>query len=431
MAQAFITFEITDDRELGEGRTSSATAGAETTQDFVVTPEVLPNQAGIALVLRGLSHVELLSVRIDVASQVPTVHTILEACREVGREWLVLTLQAPIGLGLGVMLLDNANLLPMSDCTDLLGNGTAIPVPSIRIAGATLALLGTVSVTSVCVTFRDRNGLVRESNSRFGWFLDDSLGDSFAGLKNSAAAGSVPRLETIFSSKMSQGALLGVKNGIEVRLPGAGAAFPAPDPEIWLHPSDIGNAIDQVPADPSLNTAEHFLFHPSTFMRRLGYHRRVEAEGLAGGCDQFNALNADAGDIVEFGRNDPITSSGGALPLFIIDRPPTFSRWRLVVDSAAIDVMIRHPAGSDYRRPRDVWSKLFAPLLAANADRAGITLWDIEVTGGGSFIQRGILKRMEYLEYALFIEPGDLASVVDGTPIFHPFPQFPPIIIPQ
>jgi hypothetical protein len=93
------------------------------------------------------------------------------------------------------------------------------------------------------------------------------------------------------------------------------------------------------------------------------------------------------------------------------------------VDSEQHDVIVEHPAGSNLRRPRDIWNTVFAGALQTRqgvgaplpifTEAASVAL------GIRQFFQLGELRHLKYLQAAIFVEPFDGSS----GPITTDFPQ--------
>lgn len=159
--------------------------------------------------------------------------------------------------------------------------------------------------------------------------------------------------------------------------------FAGQDPTgvMWIRPEDIGNQIEQIPADRTLNTAQHFRFFPNAFFRTVSY---VNAVGSA----YFDLSSIDS-DLV-----------GQPFILRQVEDAPTASTWLVIIDGQPQVVTFAHPAGSDFRRPDEIWNGVIVPIIQ-NAGGPGTSAFSLLRTastilpGNGSFI-----NRMRYLQYA-------------------------------
>ena len=125
-------------------------------------------------------------------------------------------------------------------------------------------------------------------------------------------------------------------------------------------------------------------------------------------------------------EDTPLPVLPGATPsviALVIDRAPTFSAWVIGVDGHKVFCGIEHPAGSDYRRPRDIWENVWLPLIAgANSTAAAID--NIEWFGGSgptaTIYKRGLLTRLAYLDYARFWASRDMDTTPNFTILWQP-----------
>ena len=58
------------------------------------------------------------------------------------------------------------------------------------------------------------------------------------------------------------------------------------------------------------------------------------------------------------------------LAIYTVDTAPTHSDWVVSVDGQVQIVRLLHPAGSDYRRPRDIYNALWVPILTGGSNTA-------------------------------------------------------------
>lgn len=166
----------------------------------------------------------------------------------------------------------------------------------------------------------------------------------------------------------------------------------SPEGLIWVDNGDVGVSI---PASVGSNTANAFRNHPGVFVRPAGsgYLRAVGRRWR----DRY-AIN---------------TTGIGSQPIGIFTTTETVSRskWLMVVDGVAFVCYVSHPAATDYRRPRDIWNNVIAPLIATTgSDVSRITVTD------AFGVAIGTETRWQYLSYARYLgAPGDTTQT-DTTP---------------
>lgn len=125
----------------------------------------------------------------------------------------------------------------------------------------------------------------------------------------------------------------------------------APEGRIWIDPGDIGGiGPNAIPGNVTDNTAEQFLAHPSVFIP-------------SGSSKYIRSVNRIAADDIE------ITAAFVKNPIVItsISTPVSESYWLVGVDGAQYIIRLQHPAGTDYRRPKDIWNNMIAPALIQGA----------------------------------------------------------------
>lgn len=172
--------------------------------------------------------------------------------------------------------------------------------------------------------------------------------------------------------------------------------FAAIDPSgrLFIEPTDIGNSNEQIPSDVANNSALHYRFHPSVFLRRTAYVRHLRR------------CLTDLNSIDTVGEWQP-------LRLTQVNDAPTASKWLISVDGVVQIVELTHPVGSDYRRPRDIWNNVWVPILQSASGYASPTLF----AGSGGAFNSGVAvaaTRLQYLEYA---------RCIDVTATTSDFPQ--------
>lgn len=169
--------------------------------------------------------------------------------------------------------------------------------------------------------------------------------------------------------------------------------FAAMDPRgwVWLRPEDIGNQIEQIPADIGQNSAEHFRFFPNAFFRRTSY------------VDGLQLAVVDSTSITE-----PADALTQPFTLATVEFVPQNSTWLFIVDGQPYCVRILHPEGSDFRRPDEIWNGVIVPALQ-NARGPSTSLdtrspFTFVFFNGESIDQTGLVDRLRYLQYATMLK---------------------------
>lgn len=179
--------------------------------------------------------------------------------------------------------------------------------------------------------------------------------------------------------------------GVELFVFGAGLAYPRRDNTYFVHPTDIGTNPGQIPPSMASNLASTFRLHPSTFLRETSKIRGLRMRP-------------------ELRIFEPITSA--TEPPFLptieaVVRAPTMSRWLIIIDSTPIIIGVQHPAGSDLRRPRDVWNQILSPALTDRNTGTGFAAGSVYVgyptPSANTFVQTGLLREVSFIEYAEFL----------------------------
>lgn len=381
-----ITFGTIYDRDKSEAAGIAERGAARTVTLRGLVSAALPDGSGrTGIVLAGLTYAEILTARIRVIAGVGTG---VELTAELGdTSWLVTN-----GLG-ATLLLDNGGQPAILLALALTPGGPLTPTPAIVFAGTTFATaFGSAgAIVDVTLEVAPFGAAERISHARAVAFADSAKGDALP-----AVAGLIGRLEDWFNGAGGGRALLGVGSSGEVFAQNAAMALPSPAAAVWIPPSDIGNQPEQLPVDVAANTVQHYGFHPGAFFRETTYTRAWRREPT------HPALLDPMADP---GEQLPITQLGGALFINTIVRAPTHSRWLIIVDSSAVEVVIAHPVGSDLRRPRDIWNQVWFAFLTQNAYQRSVPTFTPQADG--SFARTGSINRVRYLEYARFLEPLD------------------------
>ena len=182
--------------------------------------------------------------------------------------------------------------------------------------------------------------------------------------------------------------------GAPVLVNDCGFAGGAPEGVVFVEPGDIGNAPEQIPISVGQNSAAHFRYHPSVFLRRTDYVRQVSRQ-----TSDPVAVNATA---------------QGSQPIMIaqIVEPLQASDWWIVVDGVGYNVRLRHPFGigaPDVRRPRDIWNRVWVPILqGSQAASRAVEFLGMDGTQTGVGL---VADRLRYLSYARMWGLGRVFSV--------------------
>ena len=166
-------------------------------------------------------------------------------------------------------------------------------------------------------------------------------------------------------------------NGDAITANYCGFAACAPEGAVFIRPEDVGVGPDQIPANGADNVASKFRAHPSVFYP-------------AGKSGYVRSLFRQAVDVIGLAQG-PV---GGPLEITQVDAAPTTSNWLVIVDGQSQIIQLNHPAGSDYRRPRDIWNNVWVPIITGDKSAAGaVTFGGANSTGGS------IGFRWDYADY--------------------------------
>jgi hypothetical protein len=59
------------------------------------------------------------------------------------------------------------------------------------------------------------------------------------------------------------------------------------------------------------------------------------------------------------------------MALFTVARAPLFSTWWCIIDGVSQEITFQHPAGSDFRRPADIWVNVIVPFITGKGGVGG------------------------------------------------------------
>jgi hypothetical protein len=211
------------------------------------------------------------------------------------------------------------------------------------------------------------------------------------------STGSLSSQAQNFLNKMSDGgapALLGIDSAAQsIYAQNCSFTGIAPEGAVYVRPEDLGNSNEQIPAAVGSNTAAHFRFHPSVFVRRSDY---------------YNGVMRRVRDSVALAQ----TSQGQPLKIVSVTQDPVASNWLFQIDGQISLVSVTHPAGSDLRRPRDIWNTVIVPAIDGSAAARQALTVGIPGSSQGSV---GVLSRLKYLEYARCLPLAGTKIVQDDT----------------
>lgn len=165
--------------------------------------------------------------------------------------------------------------------------------------------------------------------------------------------------------------------GTAIVVPHCAFAATAPEGAVFVRPEDLGTGPDQIPPQSTSNESSKFRAHPSVFFTpgRSKYVRQISRQAV---------------DTVALDTS----STGGPLGITNVDTGITASDWLIVVDGQPCIVRLTHPAGSDLRRPRDIYEKAWGPILNGPSTSFSATQF---VTGAGNI--GGVGFRWAYADY--------------------------------
>lgn len=147
-------------------------------------------------------------------------------------------------------------------------------------------------------------------------------------------------------NSLSVGAQVSITTSAGDVIPYCAAIGIAPEGRIWVDPGDIGGAANQIPDSVADNTAAKFMNHPSVFIP-AGSGKYIR--GLDRRVIDSNSINE--------------TTVGQPLVITPVESEVTRSTWLVAIDGADVILTLQHPSGTDYRRPRDIWTNVIAPML--------------------------------------------------------------------
>lgn len=252
-------------------------------------------------------------------------------------------------------------------------NGRQNPGVGLTIAGDALTATGALTEARGVAHWAHYSGLSYQSVEM--WCDLEEWPPGTANLGSTYAITLHERLENMGSTFS-----LGTKsNGEEVVLRDCGYAAFTPNGQLWLRPEDFGNQNEQIPISVGDNTPQHFRFFPGVFFRRGAYVHSV------------GRINPDPIAInLENQASQPFR-------LTVVGAAPTASDWLVSIDGAAQLVRIFHPAGSDLRRPDEIWQALWVPALQLGSNFPNYLVLSTSGLVANSFT--ATISRLRYAQY--------------------------------
>ena len=290
------------------------------------------------------------------------------AIRSLGRAW-----SGQDTVSLDGSSLDNGTALIQTDSSQ--GSGRLAPDVFLSTGGGVQTALGALTGTTTGLDINASCGYITETYMGMQHFAD------FQEQPPDTAASGATRLHDLIDLFEVSAARyqIGVDtNADPVFVEQCGFAAMDPSGVVYIRPEDIGPNALQIPAGIGDNTAAAFRAHPSVFYPsgKSQYVRAVTRQ-----------------------RTDPIdvATTGGVQPLKIISvaSAPTSSQWLVTIDGAPMIVTVTHPAGSDFRRPKDIWAGVILPLINTGGANQSDSIYPTVANSVGD----AVLTRMEYADY--------------------------------
>lgn len=254
---------------------------------------------------------------------------------------------------------------------------------TLQITGAAATALGNVTGAATLQFFGEVAKTLTVSQSS-SVLLDAFFDDTIDGV--------LPNL-TLFLTRVRQkitsqgpGLLVLAQLGQQtISINGASAAFGLGPPII--RNTDVGNGFGQIPVAPANWTAAAFAAHPRIFFRPSTHITAIR---------QISPFPVGA---------PAITADSANLFPLQAQRPPTHSSWRILLEGNIMDVIVAHPLGSDLRRPRDIWQKVWLPAIGIKTT----PIFDYFFVGfapdpSRSFYTVGLLNNLDNLDYAYCLD---------------------------
>lgn len=260
------------------------------------------------------------------------------------------------------------------------------------------------------------------SSALVGAFADDALGDV---PPTGDLRGMFAREELRLTAAGGGGSSV-VQPGGTIPLRMCDASYTDPWGRVLLTGSDVGTGVGQISPLRSSWLASQFDAHPQCFVRLTS-----KVRGLA------------TAQTFTFTDTTPINSSPAVMRLYTVVRAPTHSTWLVVIDGVPQTLTFAHPAGSDLRRPADIWNAVLVPAMLTRSNTGGpgtpagtaagvseAVTWEVQ-PGAGIFpviapsyptvtfrLRGGLPRRLGFLSYARCLDVWDEAASPYDDPIY-------------
>jgi hypothetical protein len=211
---------------------------------------------------------------------------------------------------------------------------------------------------------------------------------------NALADGSarLTELLTLFDQATNRYTAGADAGGNAIELAGCGFSAVLPNGAVFIDPSDIGNGPDQMPALSVDNTAAAFRAHPGVFYP-------------AGMTQYVRAITRQSFDQLELNFD----VAGGPIAIWQVDSAPESTDWLVCIDGQYSIINLVHPAGSDYRRPRDIWNNVWQPIINSGGAVSLATIGG-SVDNGSSAVG-SISTRWKYATYFRCLKVPDTTNI--------------------
>lgn len=287
-----------------------------------------------------------------------------------------------------VRLANAAGELTLLNSLNLAASNTRSPQPAIRISGAALADYAALAAGDFAqgrVTYRRAYGGQTSGSVLGALFLDTasfSFSDPLAWLRD---------VEARLYAGSAQ-----VTNSSGAYILNGGATFIANDPlgVIWCAAGDIGPGAGQLPTTLANNQASIYQQFPSVWIQsspRVQCVRLVEK------------------------RSTAITAAFGSIQIMQVNRPVTHSRWLLNFHGAQLEVIVKHPSGTDYRTARAAFDGVWRPYTGGAAVSSGPVIYERSTAAPDGFAALGVLNNTDMIRAFRFIEPLDGSTSAIAT----------------
>lgn len=196
------------------------------------------------------------------------------------------------------------------------------------------------------------SNLPQAVTSLVGMFADDALNDNPS---TGTLLGMFAREERRLASQAGVCNIIRAGIGV-VQLPKCAMGYTDPWGRVVLTTADLGAGPGQVPLERTSWSAEQFQNQPQAFVRLADHVRGI-------GTARLRSTTIDA---------VPLQSATIAtMALYTVARAPLYSTWWCIIDGVGQEITFQHPAGSDFRRPADIWTNVIVPRITAMAAVGG------------------------------------------------------------